>query len=132
MSDPIRQATETLREFALTLPEAYEDHPWDEVVIKVNKKIFVFFGLAEELDKRLQLGVKLPQSSEFALLHPFVKPSGYNLGKHGWVTVHPPPDAEQPVELLMDWIEESYRSIAPKRLVAQLDSSRPETALGQQ
>ncbi len=82
----------------------------------------MFFGLAEELDKRLQLGVKLPQSGEFALMHPFVKPSGYNLGKHGWVTVTPPPDGEQPVELLKEWIEESYRAVAPKRLVAQLDN----------
>lgn len=122
MSNPTRAAAEELREYALTLPAAYEDHPWDEIVIKVNKKIFVFFGLAEELDKRLQLGVKLPQSGEFALMHPFVKPSGYNLGKHGWVTVTPPPDGEQPVELLKEWIEESYRAVAPKRLVAQLEN----------
>jgi predicted DNA-binding protein (MmcQ/YjbR family) len=122
VSKPTRDAAETLRDYALTLPEAYEDHPWGEIVIKVNKKIFVFFGLAEELDKRLQIGVKLPQSSEFALMHPFVKPSGYNLGKHGWVTVTPPPDGEQPVELLKEWIEESYRTVAPKRLVAQLEN----------
>ena len=35
---------ESLREFALTLPGAWDDHPWGETVIKVKKKIFVFLG----------------------------------------------------------------------------------------
>ena len=31
--------------FALSLPEAVEDQPWeDDTVAKVRKKIFVFFG----------------------------------------------------------------------------------------
>jgi predicted DNA-binding protein (MmcQ/YjbR family) len=48
------------------------------------------------------------------------EPTGYGLGKSGWVTV--PLDAEDvDVEILSDWIEESYRIIAPKRLVAELD-----------
>ena len=29
---------------------------------------------------------------------------------------------DAPDELLCDWIEESYRTIAPKRLVAELDA----------
>jgi hypothetical protein len=32
-----------------------------------------------------------------------------------------PPDA--PLDLLLGWIEESYRTVAPKRLVQQLDES---------
>ena len=28
---------------------------------------------------------------------------------------------EPPVDILCDWIEESYRTIAPKKLVAELD-----------
>jgi hypothetical protein len=31
-------------EFALGFPDAYEDHPWEEDVVKVGKKIFVFWG----------------------------------------------------------------------------------------
>ena len=47
--------------------------------------------------------------------------AGYGLGEAGWVRV---PLAEQGVpaaELLCDWVEESYRVIAPNRLTAELD-----------
>jgi predicted DNA-binding protein (MmcQ/YjbR family) len=125
MTDTVHQAAETLRAFALSLPGAYEDHPWDEIVIKVNKKIFVFFGLATEFEQRLQLGVKLPQTGVYALQMPGVKPAGYNLGKSGWVNVQPPPGAGPPLDLLLEWIEESYRAVAPKRLVAEWDRTRP-------
>ena len=128
MSDTIRRVNEALQAFALGLPGAYEDHPWDEVVVKVNKKIFVFFGLAANRDQRVHLTVKLPQTGVYALQMPFVQPSGYNLGKYGWVTVQYPPDADPPVDLLLEWIEESYRAVAPRRLVAQLDSARAGAA----
>jgi predicted DNA-binding protein (MmcQ/YjbR family) len=128
MSTPIHPLAEHLRAFALGLPGAYEDHPWDEVVVKVNKKIFVFFGLATELDKRLQLGVKLPQTGVYALQMPGVTPSGYNLGKHGWVTVQCAFKSSPPADLLLEWIEESYRAVAPKRLIAQLDAARAGAA----
>ena len=35
---------EKVREFALSLPEAVEEHPWGEDVAKVRGKIFVFLG----------------------------------------------------------------------------------------
>ena len=35
---------DTVRRFALEFPEAHEDHPWGETVIKVRGKIFVFLG----------------------------------------------------------------------------------------
>ena len=127
MSDTIRPVNETLQAFALGLPGAYEDHPWDEVVIKVHKKIFVFFGMAAAMHQRVLLGVKLPETGIYALQMPFVKPSGYNLGKYGWVTIQFPPDEHPPVDLLLEWIEESYRAVAPKRLIAQLDSSHAGT-----
>lgn len=105
--------------FALSLPDAYEDHPWGEVVAKVSKKVFVFFG-AEHADTALVFTAKLPQSLNDALNLPFVKPAGYNLGKSGWVTVNFFED-DPPVPLFLDWIKESYRAVAPKKLVAQLD-----------
>ena len=65
------------------------------------------------------LSVKLPESSEEALDLPFTKPTGYGLGKAGWVTV---PVPGLPAATLRDWVEESYRVVAPKRLVAELDA----------
>ena len=50
------------------------------------------------------------------------RPAGrYGLGKSGWVTI-----AVVAVgldhELLCEWVEESYRIVAPKRLVTELDA----------
>ncbi len=114
--------SDALRAFAFSLPEAYEDHPWGESVAKVGKKVFVFFGSTDEPDRPLGFSVKLPLSSDEALAMPFTQPTGYGLDRGSWVTVRPPDDA--PTELLLGWIEESYRTVAPKALVAQLDSAR--------
>jgi predicted DNA-binding protein (MmcQ/YjbR family) len=108
--------------FALSLPEAVEDHPWDETVAKVRKKVFVFFGGEPSRDR---ITVKLVESHGHALSIEGAEPSGYGLGKAGWVTV--PVDAEGvDHDLLSDWIEESYCIVAPKRLVATLDAKTAE------
>lgn len=108
--------------FALGLPGAYEDHPWDETVAKVNNKVFVFLG-SEEDPKHLGMTVKLDESLEQALTAPGAHPSGYGLGKAGWATIPFRPDTP-PLDVLLDWVEESYRRIAPKKLVAELDRRR--------
>jgi predicted DNA-binding protein (MmcQ/YjbR family) len=110
-----------LRDFAFSLPDAYEDHPWGESVAKVAGKVFVFFGMVDAADP-LRFTVKLPVSNDDALALPFTTPAGYGLERGRWVTVTPPPDA--PADLLTGWIEESYRAVAPKRLVALLDAER--------
>ena len=51
----------------------------------------------------------------------FTSPTGYGLGRGGWVTSAFDADEDPPVDILCDWIEESYRAVAPKRLVAELD-----------
>jgi predicted DNA-binding protein (MmcQ/YjbR family) len=105
-----------LRDFALSLPEAAEDFPWGETVAKVRGKVFVFFGR----DDSTQLTVKLVESHGHAMSIDGAQPTGYGLGKAGWVNV--PVDADGvTLDLLRDWIEESYRIVAPKRLVAELD-----------
>ena len=126
----VKALAAAVREFALGLPEAYEDFPWGERVIKVNKKIFVFLveDSALELGGRgLTMGVKLPMSANAVLQLPYTKPSGYNLGKSGWVTVTCLADILPQSELLECWIEESYRAIAPKKLVTQLESQLAQT-----
>jgi predicted DNA-binding protein (MmcQ/YjbR family) len=124
MSEEMRKAAEAVREFALGLPGAYEDFPWGERVVKVNKKVFLFLGRDENLEQGMGIGVKLPISGEDVLHMPFAEPTGYGLGKSGWVDVRFTADETPPVELLQSWIEESYRAVAPKRLVAELDKSK--------
>jgi len=106
-----------LSTFALSLPEAVEDHPWGDDVAKVNGKIFVFLG--QPASKRMT--VKLDESHGHALAIEGAEPTGYGLGKAGWVTV-PLKAPGVGLDLLRDWIEESYRIVAPKRLVAELDT----------
>ena len=109
--------------FALGLPGAYEDHPWEEDVAKVNKKIFVFFGVPEK--GRLMVGVKLPDAADFALTFPFAEPTGYGMGRAGWVSCIFTTGDDVPVGMLEDWIDESFRAVAPKKLVKQLEDMHP-------
>ncbi|HXB57650.1 MAG TPA: MmcQ/YjbR family DNA-binding protein [Vicinamibacteria bacterium] len=114
-----KQGEAILRRFALSYPSAYEDFPWGESVIKVGKKVFVFLGVASD---GLHMSVKLPQSASLALSLPFASPTGYNLGKSGWVTSRFGSRDKPPLPVLRQWIDESYRAVAPKRLVATLPS----------
>jgi len=108
--------------FALALPEAYEDRPWGETVVKVRGKIFLFWG---DAPTALAFALKLPRSHGYALSLPYAKPTGYNLGKSGWVSFHTVSDTALEVPLVKEWIVESYRAVAPKKLATQLASSQP-------
>jgi predicted DNA-binding protein (MmcQ/YjbR family) len=120
LADP-KRIHRLILEFALGLPEAYEDHPWDETVVKVAKKVFVFLG-SEESPLWPAMTVKLGDSHDQGLAVPGAEPTGYGLGKSGWVTI-PFRTKLPPLGVLTDLVEESYRLVAPKRLVAKLDQS---------
>jgi predicted DNA-binding protein (MmcQ/YjbR family) len=107
-----------LRDYALGLPEAYEDHPWGENVAKVGKKVFVFFG-QPDAERPFGLTVKVPDSYEVAMSLPWARNPGYGLDRGHWVWLTPPEDA--PLDMLVDWITESYRAVAPKRLLQALE-----------
>jgi predicted DNA-binding protein (MmcQ/YjbR family) len=118
MPDPIRTVRAKLFEFALGLPEAHEDFPWGERVVKVNKKVFVFLG--RDMDPHFGLGVKLPTSGKAALRMPFTEPTGYGLGKSGWVSAKLDDKSQASFEMLRDWVRESYCAVAPKGLADQI------------
>ena len=115
---------ERVRVFALGLPGAVEEFPWGESVAKVNKKVFVFLGVGDG-SYPLGMTVKLkdPEAHAHALTSPGAEPAGYGLGKAGWVQIPMEPAGAPAADLLCDWVEESYRVIAPKKLVAELDGS---------
>lgn len=106
-----------LRDAALSYPETHEDFPWGHRAIKVRAKAFVFMSKDEP---ELSLSVKLPWSGEGALQFPFCEPTHYGLGKSGWVTATFKAKDRPDVEMLRSWIDESFRAVAPKKLVAAL------------
>jgi predicted DNA-binding protein (MmcQ/YjbR family) len=113
-----RRYAKALRSFALGLPGAAEEFPWGDRVVKVNKKIFAFLPGDEASATRLC--VKLADAHPFALSLEGAAPAAYGLGRAGWVTIDLD-RAAAPPDLLQEFIEESYRLIAPKRLIAELD-----------
>ena len=102
-----------LLDYGLGLAGAWLDHPWGEDVVKVGKKVVVFFGMPEGSEYPPGMTVKLSESSPLALSQEGVVPAGYGLGKAGWVTVTFAPG--MPFEMLREWIDESYRAVAPKK-----------------
>lgn len=114
-----RKVEESLRAYALTFPEAWEDHPWGEIAFKVRKKIYFFLGSSGE---GISLSLKLPESSQEVLLLPFTEPTGYGLGKSGWVSAKWEAKQAPPLTMIKRWIDESYRAVAPNKLIKELDA----------
>jgi predicted DNA-binding protein (MmcQ/YjbR family) len=122
MATDVGGTVAAVREFALGLPGAWEDFPWeDDRTAKVGKKVFAFLGWAEpRADQGISL--KLPESAEQALTLGCCEPTGYGLGRANWVTIRLGATDCPPLDVLLDWVEESYRAIAPKTLVRELDA----------
>ena len=124
---------DAVRAFALGLPGAAEDFPWGETVIKVPRKpgvppwmkeggiygpMFLWMGRRDA--HRPFVCVKLTRSYEEAMAVAHAERTTISgLGQWGWLTVRL---AEVKVALVCDWVEESYRNVAPRRFIAELDS----------
>jgi predicted DNA-binding protein (MmcQ/YjbR family) len=116
-----QQVESALRDYALTFPEATEDFPWGERAIKVKGKVFLFMRADAE---EVSFSVKLPHSRFFVLDLPNTEPTHYGLGKHGWVNARYPGAPKKSLEMFKMWIDESYRAVAPRKLLAKLDGGR--------
>ena len=127
MAQPAELRTRLL-DYALGLPGAWIDHPWGEDVVKVGKKVVVFFGRPEGSEYPPGMTVKLPESQPLALSQEDVELAGYGLGKAGWVSVKFGSDLA--FEMLREWIDESYRAVAPKKLVAEMAAALDDRSGG--
>jgi predicted DNA-binding protein (MmcQ/YjbR family) len=117
---PSDAALKELRAFGLAYPGAHTKSPWPgHLDLAVNDKTFAYLSLEGE---PLGISCKLPRSRDIALMLPFCKLAGYGLGKSGWVAAQLGPDDEVPVDLFKEWLDESYRAQAPKKLVKELDA----------
>jgi predicted DNA-binding protein (MmcQ/YjbR family) len=119
---PAKEAERRLIAFAAQMPGAWEDHPWDHTVLKVGKKVFVFFGGAAAPENELSVTVKLPVSYEMALTLPYMRPAGHGLWKGGWAQLRQQTSDDFELETIEGWILQSYRAVAPRKLVKQLDA----------
>ncbi|HEY8209771.1 MAG TPA: MmcQ/YjbR family DNA-binding protein [Myxococcaceae bacterium] len=91
----------------------------DHQVVRVKDKVFLWLG---DEEGGCYFGVRLPHSQDAATALPFVEPMAYGMAKWGWVGVTFKKGDDVPVKMCLEWLEESYRKVAPKKLVAQLDS----------
>lgn len=115
-----------LRAFGLAYPGAHVKSPWPgHKDLAVKDKTFAYLSIEGQ---PLGISCKLPQSNAAALGLDFTKPAEYGLGKSGWVRASFEAGAPVPVAMLKEWIDESYRAQAPKKLVAELDGATPAPA----
>jgi predicted DNA-binding protein (MmcQ/YjbR family) len=117
--DPLAAVETFLRDRAMAYPEATEEFPWGHRAVKVKKKIFLILDRTEGV---VSVTVKLPDSHAYALMQPYAERTGYGLGKSGWVSCRFAAGDDPPLDLLEEWLEESYRAVAPKKLVLALNA----------
>ena len=123
-------ALKAIRTFALSLPGTEPKSPWpghDDVA--VAGKTFLYLG-SDEASGAPSFGVKLKVSGPEVLRLPNAGPTGYGLGKSGWVTLVFPNGEVPPLDTLKRWVMESYRAQAPKRLLKNLEAKQPWIAAG--
>ena len=123
-------ALKTLKTFGLSLPGTQPKSPWpghDDVA--VNDKTFVYLSVGDE-DGGLRVSVKLPVTGKDVLRLPAATPTGYGLGKAGWVSVRFARGEAVPLDTVKRWMMESYRAQAPKRLLKQLEAEQPWVQAG--
>ena len=104
-----------LRERALSYPQTEEAFPWGEHAFKVKGKTFVFM---RDDDEGTSFSVKLNASRDAALALPVAEPTHYGMGAKGWVTLRP--TARSSLKQLYAFIDESFRAVAPKRVLRDL------------
>lgn len=112
-----RPGLEELRRICLVLPEAAEVETWDEPTFRVRGKIFAMYKAG---DGGGSLWCKAPRGAQEVLVSAeparfFVPPY---VGHHGWIGVRLDGDVDW--SEVADFVEDSYRLTAPRRLVARL------------
>jgi hypothetical protein len=117
---PHQKAEAALTAYGLTLPEATAGlwiPPARQLLVK--GKTFCIFGAKGEPLDALTIVVKLPLSAEMVQDLSFVREARGWYKQHHWVTAHfgADDDIAGEVELLKGWLLQSWRAIAPKRLV---------------
>jgi len=118
----VLRAEAAIAKLAAAFPAVTEENPWGHRAFKVKNKTFLFLGADAE---GVSFSVKLPESGDAALALDFTEPTHYGLGRSGWVTARFARERDVPLPVVREWLDESYRAIAPAKLVATLDGAAP-------
>lgn len=118
MKTPKHPAARALRAAAMAYPGTVEDFPWGHAAYKVAKKAFLFMADDETGAGGFSCSMKLPFRSSEALKQKFAEPTGYGLGRSGWVTLTFKKSDKPSDATLVDWLDESWRAVAPKKISA--------------
>jgi predicted DNA-binding protein (MmcQ/YjbR family) len=115
---PINHADgKKLRAAAFAYPQTVEDFPWGDRAMKVaGKKVFLFIGASE--GGGFSCSMKLPYRHEDALKLKNTRPTPYGLGRAGWVSFTFTAKSKVPMTKMLDWLDESWRAVAPAKLSA--------------
>lgn len=116
-----------LERIVARLPEAerVDIEAWGgEPTFRVRNKTFVFTNETAE-----GLSVKLPKEEAAAVVatENDAEPTGYGLGRHGWVSVQIGEGDDERWEQVEEWVRTSYTLVAPKtlaKLVLAEDAAR--------
>lgn len=110
--------SEKIRAHAMTFPDTVEGSSCVNRAFKAGGKNFAFLG---EKDDRCTLRLKLDESIPDLEARAALDPERWQVGKGGWVLLTFPPTDAPKVAELRGWITESFRLLAPKKIVAQLE-----------
>src|SRR5438270_8705602 len=118
---------DVIRAEAQKYPEAEKTFLFgDHEVYRVKKKVFVWLGDGEQPGSTY-VSVKLKDTQQMALMLPHVTPAAYGMAKWGWIAADFP-KGKFPAPLVTEWIAESYRHTAPKKLLAKVNGAPPPPA----
>lgn len=106
------------RTLATVYPEFNEGTSCSKVAFKVRKKTFVF---VEQKQDDWNAMIKLSDSLAEAETLAKKTPDNISVGKHGWVTLRFANGKGPSKSVLKRWVDESFRLMAPKKLLAMLD-----------
>lgn len=112
MEMPTDRAEKWLRDRAMKCEGATEHFPWGHTAIKVKGKMFLILSGEKGVNGEFSVTAKLPVSGTRMLDLPYCQPTGYGMGKHGWVSATWQHGERVPMDVIEPWIEESYRAVA--------------------
>ena len=121
--DPQHPLVERVRRIALAYPEAVEAETWGRPTFRAGKRIFVLVGSTMENPFSIVFKPDPDEGRVFAADNRFWSPPYW--GAAGWLAIHiDPPETDW--QELKELIDTSYRQVALKRQLAQLDKSTPK------